>query len=269
MLELLQKSLNAPVTIIYSMMYSLYALLIIGEASYGQIRNLGLYTWQDFAANMGMFAGFSLINAFWVHAVFWLYTWGGQFSVISLGSGTWHLFSYGGWREWLLLFVLDDLCYYCFHRSHHHLALLWPAHVPHHSSQQFNLSVALRQTWLPFTAVIFWLPLAWLGFDPLMIMTMQMISLFYQFFLHTRAVKPLGILEWVFNTPSHHSIHHACNEPYVNKNFGGVLIVWDRLFGSFAKQEGDVSVQYGIEPQLKTYNLGVIAFDGYKKLFRL
>ena len=117
-------------------------------------------------------------------------------------------------------------------------ALLWAAHVNHHSSQHYNLSTALRQPLLtPFTGPVFWAPLALLGFPPWMILTAQAWSLLYQFWLHTEAIDRLGPLEWILNTPSHHRVHHGKNVPYLDKNHGGILIIWDRLFGTFAREE--------------------------------
>lgn len=268
MLELARLSLNAPVTVIYALIYSLWAVLILAEWGWDRRGRRELYRHDGVAVNLMMYAGFSVIGLFWAHAVFWLYTWAAAFRLVPLGSGYWHLFGHGGWKEWLLLFVLDDLCFYAFHRCHHRLGFLWLAHVPHHSSSDFNLSTALRQTWTPFTAVVFWVPLALLGFDPLMIMTMQMCSLFYQFFLHTRVVGSLGPLEWVLNTPSHHRVHHGCNAPYVDRNFGGVLIVWDRLFGTFAREEAGNPVRFGVEPAVRSGNPVVIALGAYAGWWR-
>ena len=135
---------------------------------------------------------------------------------------------------WVLLFFAEDFCYYWFHRFHHEVRFFWAAHVNHHSSRYFNLSTALRQSWTtPLTGPIFWVPLALLGFHPFMILTAQAISLIYQFWIHTELIGRLGPLEWVFNTPSHHRVHHGANVEYLDRNYGGILIVWDRLFGSF------------------------------------
>lgn len=160
--------------------------------------------------------------------------------------------SAGAW-SWVILFFAEDLCYYWFHRVHHEVRLLWAAHVNHHSSEHYNLSTALRQPLLtPFTGPLFWAPLPLLGFPPHMILTAQAISLLYQFWLHTEAVDRLGPLEWILNTPSHHRVHHGKNIPYLDKNHGGVLILWDRLFGSFAPEEE--RVVYGLTTNIHTYN---------------
>lgn len=158
----------------------------------------------------------------------------------------------GAWA-WVVLFFAEDLCYYWFHRLHHEVRVLWAAHVNHHSSQHYNLSTALRQPLLtPLTGPWFWLPLPLLGFPPSMILTAQAISLLYQFWLHTEAIDRLGPLEWVLNTPSHHRVHHGKNVPYLDKNHGGVLIIWDRLFGTFARE--DERVVYGLTKDIETFN---------------
>ncbi|HEU4612104.1 MAG TPA: sterol desaturase family protein [Kofleriaceae bacterium] len=161
--------------------------------------------------------------------------------------------------SWLVLLVAEDFCYYWFHRCHHEVRLLWAVHVNHHSSQHYNLSTALRQALLtPITGPIFWAPLALVGFPPWMILTAQAWSLLYQFWLHTEAIGTLGPLEYVFNTPSHHRVHHGKNVRYLDRNHGGIFIVWDRLFGTF-EAEGE-RVVYGLTKDIETFNLIRISF---------
>ncbi|MBO3743479.1 sterol desaturase family protein [Actinoplanes flavus] len=171
------------------------------------------------------------------------------------------------WWVWVLLFVADDVAYYWFHRLHHEVRLLWAGHVVHHSSQYFNLSTALRQSWTPMTALPFWLGLAALGFPPWMIFLQQSVSLAYQFFLHTERIDRLPRpIEWFFNTPSHHRVHHGSNDPYLDRNYGGILIVWDRLFGSF-EPEGE-RVSYGLTTNIQTFNPLKVATHEYAAIWR-
>jgi sterol desaturase/sphingolipid hydroxylase (fatty acid hydroxylase superfamily) len=171
------------------------------------------------------------------------------------------------WWTWALLFVADDVAYYWFHRLHHEVRVLWASHVVHHSSQFYNFSTALRQSWTPMTSLPFWLPLALLGFPPWMILLQQAISLIYQFFLHTERVDRLPRpIELVFNTPSHHRVHHAANAGYLDRNYAGILIVWDRLFGSF-QAEGERPV-YGLTKNISTYNPVRVAFGEYAALWQ-
>ena len=158
----------------------------------------------------------------------------------------------GGW-SWLILFFAEDCCYYWFHRLHHEIRFLWAAHVNHHSSRHYNLSTALRQPLLtPITGPMFWFVLPWVGFPPWMVLTAQAWSLLYQFWLHTEAIDRLGPFEWFMNTPSHHRVHHGKNVEYLDRNHGGVLILWDRLFGTF-EVEG-AHLIYGLTKDIETYN---------------
>jgi sterol desaturase/sphingolipid hydroxylase (fatty acid hydroxylase superfamily) len=173
----------------------------------------------------------------------------------------------GDWWVWVLLFFLDDFAYYWFHRLHHEVRVFWAGHVVHHSSQFFNLSTALRQSWTPMTALPFWLGLAALGFPPWMIFLQQSISLAYQFFLHTERIDRLPRpVEWFFNTPSHHRVHHGANEPYLDRNYGGILIIWDRMFKSF-EPEGE-RVRYGLTTNIETYNPLKVATHEYAAIWR-
>ncbi|MFI7279381.1 sterol desaturase family protein [Micromonospora chersina] len=159
----------------------------------------------------------------------------------------------GHWWTWVIVFFADDLAYYWFHRLHHEVRVLWASHVVHHSSVYYNLSTALRQSWTPMTSLPFWLPLALLGIPPWMIFLQQSISLLYQFFLHTERVGVLARpVEFIFNTPSHHRVHHGSNAEYLDRNYGGILIVWDRLFGSFEPERAPA--RYGLTKNIQTYN---------------
>jgi sterol desaturase/sphingolipid hydroxylase (fatty acid hydroxylase superfamily) len=180
------------------------------------------------------------------------------------------LFEIGqGPLAWLLLFFAEDFCYYWYHRAHHEVRLLWAAHVNHHSSERYHLATALRQSFTtPLTGFWFWLPLPLLGFHPAMVMTQQAISLLYQFWIHTELVRELGPLEWVLNTPAHHRVHHATNPGYLDRNHGGILIVWDRLFGTFAAEQVAEPARYGITKNLNTFNLWIIGFHEWSAMFR-
>jgi sterol desaturase/sphingolipid hydroxylase (fatty acid hydroxylase superfamily) len=172
---------------------------------------------------------------------------------------------YDAW-VWAAALLADDFCYYWFHRMSHEVRFLWAAHVNHHSSRKYNLSTALRQPWTtPFTSFWFWTPMPLLGFDPAMILTVQAISLLYQFWIHTETIDDLGPLEAVLNTPSHHRVHHAKNVRYLDRNHGGILIVWDRLFGTFA-EEKEPPV-YGLTKDIDTYNLVDIALHEWRALW--
>ncbi|SEU37621.1 sterol desaturase family protein [Stigmatella erecta] len=215
------------------------------------------HTVKDTAASLSMGLGNLAINLGWKGIAFAAYVALYQLTPLRLGTGPW---------AWVLLFFADDFCYYWFHRVHHECRFFWASHVVHHSSEHYNLSTALRQTWTPMTGLPFWLPLALLGFHPVMIVTAQSISLLYQYWIHTEAIGRMGPLEWVLNTPSHHRAHHASNVQYLDKNYGGILIVWDRLFGTF-QPEVERPV-YGLTKNLHTFHPVQIAFHEYAAILR-
>ncbi len=257
MLEELLAITGSPLTLLYAAGLTLSGLGIAGELVIGKLARRQLYSIKDMFANLAMYAGYFAINILWARGLFAIYAWTSEHAVAQIVIGGWHVGQHGLWWEWVLLFVLEDLCFYLFHRASHRSRVLWASHVTHHSSNYFNLSVAFRQTWLPFLGVAFWLPLPLLGFDPLMIMTVQVISLFYQELLHTQLVPRLGPVEWIFNTPRHHAIHHGSNPVYLDKNYGGVLIVWDRLFGTYVAEREPI--RFGLTTTLSSHNPFVIA----------
>ena len=162
------------------------------------------------------------------------------------------------WWAWIAAFVLDDLAYYAFHRSAHRVRWFWASHVNHHSSQHYNLSTALRQTWTGWLAAsfVFRLPLMLLGCHPAMVAFVSGVNLIYQFWIHTEAVRKCPRwFEAVMNTPSHHRVHHATNPRYLDANYAGVFIVWDRLFGSFVSETDEEPIRYGIVRQLGSFHL--------------
>ncbi|WP_225821705.1 sterol desaturase family protein [Streptomyces naphthomycinicus] len=217
------------------------------------------YELRDTVTSMSMGAGSQVVAAPWKALTILLYA--ALFSV-----APWHL-SPSSAGTWLLLFFADDLAYYAFHRAHHRVRVLWASHVVHHSSVRFNLSTALRQSWTPMTGLPFWLPLALLGIPPWMILLQQAVSLFYQFFLHTERVDKLWRpVEWVFNTPSHHRVHHGSNSVYLDRNYGGILIVWDRIFRTF-EPEGE-RVEYGLTKNIDTHNPLRVAFHEFAAVWR-
>lgn len=158
------------------------------------------------------------------------------------------------WWVWLVAFVAYDFFYYWNHRMGHEMSLLWAAHVVHHSSEDYNLTTALRQTSGALFSWIFYLPLALLGFEPEMIITVGALNLVYQFWVHTQHIKTLGWMENIFVTPSNHRVHHAQNRVYIDKNYGGVFILWDRLFGTFIPELKEEPPVYGIRGALKSFN---------------
>jgi sterol desaturase/sphingolipid hydroxylase (fatty acid hydroxylase superfamily) len=164
------------------------------------------------------------------------------------------------WYSWAILLFAEDLVYYWNHRIAHESRLFWASHVVHHSSKKYNLSTALRQTWTGgFYTFIFWIPLILIGFHPIMVLTQMSISLLYQYWIHTELIKKMpNWFEAIFNTPSHHRVHHATNPQYLDRNHAGIFIIWDRLFGTF---EPEVEKpKYGLVTNLETNNPVKVAF---------
>lgn len=164
---------------------------------------------------------------------------------------------------WIAIFFLEDATYYGFHRIAHERRFWWASHVNHHSSQHYNLSTALRQTWTGGVAGtwLLWLPLSFLGFPPAMVAIEKGISLVYQYWIHTEAIRRMPPwFEAVFNTPSHHRVHHARNPRYLDRNYAGILIIWDRMFGTFQPELDEEPCRYGLVKNLATFNILRVAF---------
>ncbi len=173
------------------------------------------------------------------------------------------------WWAWLFLFFADDFSYYWFHRLNHEVRLFWAGHVPHHSSIHLNLGTALRQgVGERIHKFLFWMWIPLLGFDPLMLFTMMGISLIYQFWIHTELVDKLPkVIEYIFNTPSHHRVHHASNIRYLDCNHAGILIIWDRIFGTFSEEIRQVDPpRYGLTTNIDTYAPVRVATHEYQSI---
>jgi len=174
------------------------------------------------------------------------------------------------WWSFILLLFADDFAYYWFHRISHECRLFWASHIIHHSSQHYNLSTALRQTWSGgFYTFIFWLWLPLLGFHPAMIMFQMSVSLLYQFWIHTEVIDKLPKwFEAIMNTPSHHRVHHGSNPLYLDRNHAGIFIIWDKLFKTFQPELKEEKVVYGLTVNINTYNPVKIAFLEWIAMFK-
>ena len=251
---------NDPLT---AFILPLFALAIAMEVGVSRQRQLNLYQPRDFVVSIAMLVFASLMDALPKVLAFlgfyMLHEWSPLRDLVERQ-----------WWAWVLLFLLDDLTYYWFHRANHEVRLLWAGHVPHHSSRKLNFGTALRQGVTErVPKYLFWLPLPLLGFDPLMIFTSIGLNLLYQFWVHTELVRRLPTwFEFVFNTPSHHRVHHASNVRYLDCNHGGVLIIWDRLFGTFSAELDTEPPVYGLTHNLTTSNPLRVAFGEYANIWR-
>jgi sterol desaturase/sphingolipid hydroxylase (fatty acid hydroxylase superfamily) len=237
-----------------------FIALIVLEAIAGAIMKREIYELKDAAASISMGLG-SLVAELAAKLVqFFLLTWLHRFAIFHIGYQ---------WWAWGLLFFGDEFSYYWYHRVSHECRFFWASHVVHHSSQRYNLSTAVRQTWTgSFFSIIFWMWLPVIGFAPVMVFTMKAISLLYQFWIHTELVRTMGPLEKFFNTPSHHRVHHGSNPRYIDRNHGGTLIIWDKLFGTFEPESPDDPVRFGLTENIHTYNPARIAFHEWIDMFR-
>jgi sterol desaturase/sphingolipid hydroxylase (fatty acid hydroxylase superfamily) len=226
-----------------------FLALLLLEVAVAAFRHRRVFEVRDTFASLAMGVGSVIIGLGWAGAQLAVFGALHRHALFELGTGPWMLAA---------ALLADDFAYYWFHRLHHEVRVFWAAHVTHHSSQRYNLATALRQSWTPMTTLPFWAPLAWLGFDPLLLVTAHGLNLLYQFWIHTELIGRLGPLEWVLNTPSHHRVHHGANVQYLDRNYGGILIVWDRLFGTF-QPEGE-PVRFGLTKDIGTYNPLRIAF---------
>ncbi|HZD94701.1 MAG TPA: sterol desaturase family protein [Candidatus Sulfotelmatobacter sp.] len=235
-----------------------FIALLVLEAVLDAIMRRDLYELKDTAASLSMGLGNVLAGLLNKALVFAIFTGVYRFAIFNIGYQ---------WWAWLVLFFADDFTYYWFHRVSHECRLFWASHVIHHSSQRYNLGTALRQTWTGgFMSFVFWLWLPLIGFPPVMVLTMQAVSLLYQFWIHTELVRNMGPLELVLNTPSHHRVHHGSNERYLDRNHAGSLIIWDRIFGTFEPE--DEKVVYGLTKNINSYNPFRIAFHEWIDIWK-
>lgn len=221
------------------------------------------YETRDTLTSLGLGLGSSVAGALMGGIIFAASVWPYQYRVFDIPmTAIW---------AWVAVFLLEDLTYYWFHRLSHERRFWWAAHVNHHSSQHYNLSTALRQTWTGGVAGtwLLWLPLSLLGFPPAMIAIQKGISLIYQFWIHTETIGKLPRwFEAVFNTPSHHRVHHARNPRYLDRNYAGILIIWDRAFGTFQPELEAERCRYGIVRNLGDFNILRAAFHEWAAIGR-
>ncbi len=175
------------------------------------------------------------------------------------------------WLSLIVLFFLTDLAFYIEHRCSHRIRMLWASHSVHHTSEMMLATTAYRLSWTPILSgvFLFYLPIVWIGYDPVWAYGMVSVSLTYQFFVHTELVGRIGWLEWIVNTPSAHRVHHASNPEYLDKNYGGVLLIWDHLFGSYRAERPDIPIRYGlVHPRTAPSNPLVIAYEDFWQTFK-
>ncbi len=225
------------------------------------------YATKDTATSLAMGLGSLVVAAALAALQLLILSFFAQFAIVDLGALlTAPNLAVAG-ATWLLLFVLTDFCYYWFHRVHHESRFFWAAHVTHHSSVYYNLSTALRQSWTPFTSWIFYIPVMLVGFTPAQWAFAYSLNLIYQYWIHTERIDRMPRwFEFTFNTPSHHRVHHGSNPAYLDSNYGGILIIWDRMFRSFVPEQD--AVTYGLTKNISTYNPLRVAYHEFGAIGR-
>ena len=235
--------------------------MILLEVFISNLRNKAWYKKGDTLCTTGLLTG-NILMSFSVKGLilafhFYLY----QFRIIDLASIV------PLWAMWLLTFVLIDLIFYVYHRLSHRVRFLWAIHMSHHSSEEMNFAVSFRQAWFgPLSKVPFFMVMPLIGFDPTIIAVAGVISTLWGIVGHTQIVNKLGPLEYLFNTPSHHRVHHGSNPEYIDKNYGNLFIIWDKMFGTFEPEKAPVT--FGLVNNVNTFNPVRITFMGWISMIK-
>ena len=246
---------------IYAIGAPIVLAMIFIEILISNWQNKKYYKREDTLCTIGLVSG-NIMMAFAIKGMvlafhFYLY----QFRVFDLAE------SMPLWATWAMTFIMIDLVFYIYHRMSHRVRFLWAIHLSHHSSEEMNFAVSFRQAWFgPISKIPFFMILPLLGFAPTIIAVAGVISTLWGIVGHTQIVGKLGPLEWIFNTPSHHRVHHGSNAQYIDKNYGNLLIIWDRMFGTFACEKE--SVKFGLVNNVNTYNPVKITFMAWSSMIQ-
>lgn len=245
-----------------SMALAAVILLILTEALWLRLHNKPGYDWRETATSTALLGGQVVARLLSAGLVTPLMLWVYQHRLFTLNLDDWATIAG--------LFFGAEFLYYGFHRASHRLRWLWASHHVHHSATRLNFSAAYRLGWTQALSGgwLFFVPIIWLGYYPATVMACLAFNLGFQFFLHTETIGRLGPLEWIFNTPSHHRVHHATNPELLDRNFGGVLILFDRLFGTYAEEPDGQALHYGLAGASLSFNPVRIALGEWMRLLR-
>ena len=244
---------------VYAVGAPIVLAMILFEVMISSFNKKSLYKKGDTLCTVGLLVG----NIFMVYAFkgltlgihFYLY----QFRLFDLSQ------MLPLWALWATTFILIDLVFYIYHRMSHRVRFLWAIHMSHHSSEEMNFAVSFRQAWFgPVSKIPFFISLPLVGLDPTIIAVAGVISTLWGIVGHTQIIDKLGPLEWIFNTPSHHRAHHGSNEKYIDKNYGNLLIIWDKMFGTFEPEIE--TVKFGLVKNVDTFNPIKITFMGWRSI---
>ena len=251
---------NLSVTEIYAIGAPIVLAMILVEVLFSSFYNKSLYKKEDTLCTVGLLTGNVLMVFGLKGATLALHFYLFQFKLINLSE------LMPVWALWITTFVMIDFVFYIYHRISHRVNFLWAIHMSHHSSEEMNFAVSFRQAWFgPISKIPFFMTMPLIGFDPTIIAVAGVISTLWGIVGHTQIVGKLGPLEWIFNTPSHHRVHHGSNSQYIDKNYGNLLIIWDRIFGTF---EPEIEpVKFGLVKNVNTFNPTKITFMGWQEIF--
>lgn len=241
---------------------TIYLVIIALEVIVSNWQHKKLYTWRETLTTLFLSITNGLLDLAIRGGYLVLLTLIYQFRLFDMPAGPIY---------WLLLFLLIDFQFYWLHRLEHFCRIFWAAHVTHHSAEHMNITVGFRASLMrPLYDFVFFLPLPLLGFKPIEILLMYSFAQIWAVFVHTEVIRKLGLLEYIFVTPSHHRVHHASNEKYIDKNMGMVLIIWDKLFGTFQRElsaEEYEPIRYGLAKPLTSHNLFHIIFHEWQNIW--
>lgn len=244
---------------IYIVALPIILLMIMVEVLVANAKNIAAYKKEDSLGTLGLLTGniFVALSIKGLTLAFHIFLYEFRFfdlvSVMPI------------WALWIITFILIDFIFYFYHRISHRSRFLWAIHMSHHSSEEMNFFVSFRQAWLgPISKIPFFMLLPLIGLDPTMIAVAGVISTLWGVIGHTQVINKLGLLEWVFNTPSHHRVHHGSNLQYIDKNYGNLLIIWDRFFGTFEPE--NEPVKYGMVKNVNTFNPFKITLMGWQEI---
>jgi sterol desaturase/sphingolipid hydroxylase (fatty acid hydroxylase superfamily) len=249
------------VTYVYAIGAPIVLAIIMAEVLFSSFYNKNLYKKNDTLCTIGLLSG----NIFMVFALkgatlalhFYLF----QFKIFNLTE------ILPIWVLWVITFLAIDLVFYFYHRISHRVNFLWAIHMSHHSSEEMNFAVSFRQAWFgPLSKIPFFIILPLIGFDPTIVAVAGVVSTLWGIFGHTQIIGKLGPLELIFNTPSHDRVHHGSNKQYIDKNYGNLLIIWDRMFGTFEPE--NEPVKFGLVRNVNTFNPTKITFMGWTDIFK-
>ena len=249
------------VTDIYLVGLPIIFSMMLFEALVSQYQKRGYYQNKDTLCTSGLVAGNIFMSLSIKGATLALHIYLYEFRIFDLSN------ILPVWAIWVSTFILIDLVFYVYHRCSHRIRFLWAIHMSHHSSEEMNFAVSLRQAWLgPVSKIPFFMILPLAGLDPTIIAVVGVISTLWGVVGHTQMVGRLGFVEWIFNTPSHHRVHHGANPEYIDKNYGNLLIIWDKLFGTFEPEKA--SVKYGLVNNVITFSPIKITFMDWQAMFQ-